>query len=312
MQSKNQGIFPNYLPEMVIGIGVHIIAATIYERLNPKISILIVIVVAAATIQMLLIRHAYFRANRDAAQRVADNRSQIRKEFEATLDSARKLNAELQDSLDKLCSKYSKERAKRAEILHKMIHQARDLGVKLLGQTKREKLLSPLALDPYKSQLSDILSLIADFFGALAAKDGASVWVALRRLQSDGQFHTYLRTPNCNAHRGECSEPLPRESVIVETLVKSYKRGDCALLTGPGRPEWYQTKNDIFEENKSVLLGAVFSKVWQKDRFDHPVLTWILCVNATEEGAFTEDHKPIMRCCNDILSWLVNEFARVH
>jgi hypothetical protein len=169
-------------------------------------------------------------------------------------------------------------------------------------------------LEAHRGDLEKMLWHTGRLFGAIAKE--AQVWVALRALNEDGEYETILRTPNCHSLREENSDPLPADCMLVQALHAAYLdsvKADCVILTGPSHQEWLKMTNDQYQENKSVLLGAIYSKSWNEGvkgfRKNHK-LTWILCVNADKENAFSEHHKPLMRCCNDAFSMLVNVLSR--
>jgi hypothetical protein len=202
-----------------------------------------------------------------------------------------------------------------SDLLHKFVHRARDLGVKLMPHNEKPEAIPSEALRKAdEERLQKLMTTLQHIFETRVPK-GTKVWVALRTRANDKKFHTFMRTANCDVRRENRSEPLGPDANVIKALKESYhpdrQKPDCVLLTGSACPDWQKMKNDHLGEDKSVLMGAVFSKTWNGKSFDEPpVLTWILFVNADKEGAFNESDKPLMRCCNDVFSWLLNEFVR--
>lgn len=323
--------FPKYFPETAIGFVVNIICALLYDQFKTTVGPLTIFVCILAVVtltQILLFRYAtnkignYFATREAAMDRVYKeneqrNAKQVEEHYSTAVRTAQTAASQLQSALTDANSRYSKARAARSELLHTYVHRARDLGVRLLPHAAQPgAVLSEKLCEVYAINLTRMLEMLSALFRELAP-EGTRVWVALRVRKDDNKFHTWIRMGNYRENRQSSSEPLSEDSNIVRSLRTSFNdhgNPDCVILTGPGHPEWQPMENDKIGENKSVLLGAVFTKFLVSNESmsfsKEPDLTWILCVNADKEGAFTEDHKPLMRCCNDVMSWLVNELAR--
>lgn len=323
----------HFLPEIVLGFIINILAAVAYDLLKQQVAPTALIgslVLIVTLLQVYLIRHASRKADEYWRQALDDAKLQARQEAQDELKTlrARAVDIDIQLSeairqrgiaihdLDAFKAQEPVTQAElrklRSEILHNFIHRARDLGIKLMPKSRIARVPSPDLVYRYARDLTELLQSISTLFNELAPP-GTKVWVALRVRHKNGSFHTALRTSDCDPKREQRSEPLLKDYKIISTLEATYgnqHHADCVLLTGPGKPEWQHLKNDDLNENKSVLLGAVFTKYWGRGGFAQPVLGWLLCVNADRSDAFDDSHKPLMRCCNDVFSWILNELAR--
>lgn len=291
-----------YGPEVTIGLAVNILAAILYDqgpafiKASPQLWMPAGIA-ALIAVQFLLFRSAFRKATLLTQLEYERKFAAVRMAAE---EESRKWRVDFQDQ---------------SEVIHQFIHHARDLGIKLLPRNRIPGKLPPEAtVKAHLADLSDLLNLLVGIFTPYAPA-GTKVWAALRELQDDNKFHTILRTYHCHPSRAEHSPPLSQQSNIVQTLKDSYRdknKRDCVILSGSDSPGWQKMPNDALDEDKCVLMGAVFSKIYDGQQMRNPLLTWILCVNADRAGAFTEDHKDLMKACNDVFSWLVNEFVRYH
>jgi hypothetical protein len=90
------------------------------------------------------------------------------------------------------------------------------------------------------------------------------------------------------------------------------------VITGSncGPEMWDDLDNTkLFEEDKAVLMSGVLAKSWDEtapasDSFTKRKLMMVLCVCSDREGVFTETHVPLMQCCNDTISAVVNVIIR--
>jgi hypothetical protein len=225
------------------------------------------------------------------------------------------------DELDLLRKQVHERFMRRTEAQHNFAHNARNLCVKLMPR-KPEPPTHPPGGSPvpltgrshyaYKEDFVGLLESLADVFSELLPF-GTRVWACIRERRSDDHYHTWVRSSRCNPTRREFSRPLHKESKTVVSLKESYeKRMDCVIVTSSRNDDWTLTINDQFNENLSVLMGAVLSKSYNpaNDKFDAPKLNWILCVNADAIGVFDRSHIPLMKTCNDIFSWILNSFIR--
>jgi len=210
----------------------------------------------------------------------------------------------------------------RTSIHHSFAHNARNIAVKLMpGKTpisplnKVDERPAPLTGDLHYMYQGDIVVLLrsmADMFSKLAP-EGTNVWACLRERRTDDHYHTILRAGLFEPTRAEFSTPLSKDSKTIQNLKYSYEhKMDCVLITGSNRQDqgWEKMRNDEFREDLSVLMGAVLSKSWNGQEFVDPMLNWVLCICANKENVFNETHIPLMKCCNDIFSWLLNSFIR--
>jgi hypothetical protein len=98
--------------------------------------------------------------------------------------------------------------------------------------------------------------------------------------------------------------------------VRAYNdKQDCVILTGPTFPNWKAMPNDFHEEDRSVLMGAVFCKTYDEKLGKFPreerSLEWILCVACNDASALQKDsHSAMMKSFTDVLALLLNSFIR--
>ena len=86
------------------------------------------------------------------------------------------------------------------------------------------------------------------------------------------------------------------------------------MITGSGQGQavWEGKENDAYGEDKSVLLGAVFTGSWDRQniKFVKNKLAWIVGISADRENAFSKMHIPLMKQCVDMFSLLANVMIR--
>jgi hypothetical protein len=218
---------------------------------------------------------------------------------------------------------------KRTNEHHRFVHKGRDLVVKMYEETpiRNRQSREPIVPASYNWMLERMLLRVANTF-QLLVPSGTKVFAAIRERQRgnlEDEYVTILRAGNVDAdEREKNTKPILKSYKMVDLLWKSFfdkDRRDCVLLTGSeDKDTWENLPNDDRGEDLSVLLGAVFSKRWnlekeaanpQGSNNDEPIdLEWILCVAADKEGAFTESHKNLMKCFNDMFGLLVNIFLR--
>lgn len=208
----------------------------------------------------------------------------------------------------------------RCELFHSFVHRLRDLSVMAMPQDSpprkvatHQDLLSPEL--GYK--LTKTLDSMAEMFSRLAPLN-SNVFTAIRERRADGSFQTLrYRGGKSKVDRQEKSMPLQPSAAMIKRLVDSYNDGqDCVIITGQQCAEWIDMPNNRLKEDMSVLMGAVFRKVWlpggADNEFPHEErhLEWILCVAADRPDAFKDWHKPLMKCYNDAFGILLNELVR--
>lgn len=209
----------------------------------------------------------------------------------------------------------------RTNIHHSFAHTARNIAVKLMKRKQSLPIngdsITPIALSgelhySYEGDIVLLLRSLADMFSKLVP-EGTKVWTCLRERRSDDNYYTIMRAGNFSPTRIEFSSPLSKDSKTLENLRHSYEhKMDCVIITGSSTEDkgWESMRNDDLGEDLSVLMGAVLSKSWNGRKFDDPMLNWVLCVCADKEKVFNDSHIPLMKCFNDIFSWLLNSFIR--
>lgn len=315
-----------YIVDAFIGVFVAVVGALIYhyaENLITKpttmLGIVVVLLVGGLVLHVILLRNAarkIIREREDLFAQTLQKRDEehllaLQKRDEEHLLALRKREREFAQ----LRTRHVNGLARRSRVFHQFLDRARDLGIMLLAALpEREVLPSEQLLKHHHQRLSHLLEVVRNLFQQMVPK-GTTVFVALRCRKPDGKFHTELRTANYVSDRQTTTVPLSLDDNIVTSLIRSADqegdKRDCVMLTGSACPNWQKMPNDFYGEDKSALVGAVFVKNWNRTVFDRPYsLNWMLWVCANKEGAFNESHKPFMRCCNDVFSWLLNEFVR--
>lgn len=201
--------------------------------------------------------------------------------------------------------------------MHEFIHRARDLFVVLLSDrsvidaTERPGFMATA----HEHLIEKLLDVMASTFSLLVPRN-TRVFTAIRERRADEHYHTFLRGGPHRADRGDTTEAVSNDSPMVQELTKAYNdKQDCVILTGPGQANWKEMHNDRHGEDRTVLMGAVFSKVWETSIRSFPrdkrKLEWILCVAADRPGVFNrERHFELMKCFNDIFAIFLNWFVR--
>jgi len=212
----------------------------------------------------------------------------------------------------------------RSHIEHQLIHQVRDMCVEMLQivppynapivERGRAPNPHPL-LERNRDKIISLLERVAQLFQLLVPSD-TRVWVCIRDRRADDSYHTFARAGRYNPNRAASSQPLHKDrSRIIQRLKDNLEfKGGCVLISGSNMgPEMWELKdNDRYEEDKSVMLGAVLTKSWnhQQRKWSNVKLAWIIGVCADTETAFSETHIPLMQACVDMFSMLANVIIR--
>lgn len=239
----------------------------------------------------------------------------IRRETRAAVEEKLGVKiADLEAKLQRFHMLSQEDFVRRTELHHSFVHLARDISVRYLGAiplarrvNHRAKVI-PAEIEP---DMQKLLDLVAEVFQVLVPSN-TKVFVAIRERRGR-EFVTILRGGNYNPSRKRVSKALPLDCRMVVELEKSFKKQfDCVIITGQNHEFWEPMDSDKFGEDLSVLMGAIFSKVLQKNsgELSYRTLEWILCVCADKEGVFTKSHTPLMKCFNDLFALLLNQFLR--
>ena len=213
----------------------------------------------------------------------------------------------------------------RSSIQHQMMHEVRDTCVKMLPPV--EVYSAPLTTDAdnlarpnhilakNKDQIVILLERMVELFLPLVPP-GTKVWASIRDRRADDCYHTFARAGRYNPNRQYTSVPLHKDkSRVIKRLKDNYEdMGDCVMITGSsqGQAVWERRENDTYGEDKSVLLGAVLTRSWdrQSNKCIKPKLAWIVGISADQENAFSKMHIPLMKQCVDMFSLLANVMIR--
>jgi len=170
-------------------------------------------------------------------------------------------------------------------------------------------------LQEYERQIRSILEWMTCIFKSLSPP-GTRLWSHARERRDDGNFYMIDRTGEYNLKRSISSDNLRMDkSIIIRRLKDNFRySGIPVLITGStkGPLMWELNSNDIYGEDKSVILGAVITRTWNPrlQRWENAKLAWILGISADRENAFTEIHVQVMKLCIKIFSPFANIKAR--
>ena len=213
----------------------------------------------------------------------------------------------------------------RSQIQHNLMHQVRDACVKILPHASEYS--SPPILDPdylarpnpilekNKDQIVSLLERLVELFQPLVPP-GTKLWASMRDRRADDCYHTFARAGLYNQSRKYTTVPLHKDKSRVVTKLKDSVDylGECVVVTGStlGPDMWEGIKNDLYGEDKSVLLAAVLTRTWsrQQEKMTEPKLAWIIGISADRENAFSSLHVTLMKQCADMFSLLANVMIR--
>jgi hypothetical protein len=218
---------------------------------------------------------------------------------------------------------FSKKINEQNHIHHHLIHQVRDMCLEMMLEATYTtpilvagQLPSPhSSLQKNRDKIISLLERVAQLF-QLFVPPGTRVWACIRDRRSDDCYYTFARAGRYNANRSTTSKPMHKDnSQTIQRLKDSMKfSGICVIRTGSsmGPQMWESQINDGYAEDKSVLLGAIMTKSWDKNKGDwsNRKLAWIIGVCADQEHAFDEMHIPLMQSCVDMFSMLANVIIR--
>lgn len=63
---------------------------------------------------------------------------------------------------------------------------------------------------------------------------------------------------------------------------------------------WQPSPNDALGEDLDIIAGPIIVVA------EKPAMAMILSVNSFKPDVFSDEHKPFMRCCTDVLSMFLN------
>jgi hypothetical protein len=213
----------------------------------------------------------------------------------------------------------------RSHIQHDLMHQVRDACVKMLPYapeynppsiTEPKCIVSshPI-LEKNKDLIVSLLERLVELFQPLVPP-GTKVWASIRDRRADDCYHTFARAGLYNQSRKYTSIPLHKDSsrVILKLKDSVDWRGECVMVTGStmGPEMWEGKKNDLYGEDKSVLLAAVLTRSWHSHtgQWTEPKLAWIIGISADRENIFSTLHVSLMKQCVDMFSLLANVMIR--
>lgn len=211
----------------------------------------------------------------------------------------------------------------RASIMHNFIHDSRDLSVRILGEapeyqakpkTEDGMYLANEYLYSHRDTIITLLEHMVQLFDSITPDD-VKIWACIRDRRADDQYYTFARAGEYNRNRKGDSKPLHKDkSSNINRLKNNMRSGSCVIITGSsfGPNLWEPQKNDKYEEDKSVLMGAVLSKSLQiySEKPQRPKMAFVLAVCANKENVFIEAHKPLMQACVDVFSIVANSITR--
>jgi hypothetical protein len=167
----------------------------------------------------------------------------------------------------------------------------------------------------YERKIKSILESMVYIFKSLTPP-GTRLWSHARERRDDGNFYMIDRAGQYNLKRSLSSDKLSMDkSIIISRLKDNFRySGIPVLITGSSKGPlmWGFNTNDIYGEDKSVILGAVITRTWNPrcQSWENPKLAWILGISSDRENAFTEIHVQAMKLCIQIFSPFANIKAR--
>lgn len=218
-----------------------------------------------------------------------------------------KLQADVQKQIIELKASQEKKFVQYTEQHHKFVHHARDFAVRIGGPVKKKEFI---IAEEYHPLLEDILNRMHRTFKPLFPD--VKLFTAIRERRGEEYYTIAWGGDTDKVARKDGTEPLHLKHKMVEELVDSFHEGtDCVIITGQDDPNWHKKrKNNAKREDLSVLMGAIFSKEWQNEKFIPIQMEWILCIASDKSGTFKEEHKPLMKCFTDVCGLLVNLLVR--
>ena len=211
----------------------------------------------------------------------------------------------------------------RASVMHSLMHDARDLCVRILGEAPEYKghpksadgqYLSNQLLYAHRSTVISLLEHMVRLFDSITPSD-VKIFASIRDRREDDHYHTFARAGQYNPNRKHKSKPLHKSnSKTLSRLRDSFDSGSCVMITGStkGPQMWEGQDNDQHGEDKSVLMGAVLSKSlsFESDKPYKSKMAFVIAICANKEDVFSEAHKPLMRACIDVFSMIANSVSR--
>jgi hypothetical protein len=201
----------------------------------------------------------------------------------------------------------------RAATYHQLVRLVSNLVLQLPHHTARESRLVSLRHNSRaRADVTTMISLLVDLFSTFVPP-GAKVFASLREQRVDGRFETIIREGRFAAERESRSKALHiTEDATIRRLTFALEQGRNVLLTGSTRSEleWTRQPNDVYGEDRSVLMGGVLIKTWSGQDFRPPSMVWVVTVCCDQENAFNDRHVSLMQSCVDLLSIVANVVAR--
>jgi hypothetical protein len=321
MQTKS------YLPSIVGQLVLNVAASVLYDLMKANTDatwgVRALIISAFASGQAAVIWHFYKAAKTNTEFRLhnelTDKLRQVEEGARVVRDALERQVSDLEVQLADASKKLMQQQIERCELQHRFVHKARDLFVQSLGKKficQPSSQRKDFVAAPYKAEVKELLDTIARYFSTVVPA-GIQVFTALRERRADGKFHTFARGGIYRADREDGSQPFADDTPMVADLVRAYNdKQDCVILTGPTFSNWKAMPNDFHEEDRSVLMGAVFCKTYDEAISKFPreerSLEWILCVASNGAGALQkESHSAMMKSFTDVLALLLNSFIRI-
>jgi hypothetical protein len=175
---------------------------------------------------------------------------------------------------------------------HRVVHHARDLVVHILDRYSHmddpeqslQEILPPPELLPipgspsvmnlYRDPIGKMIRLLEIVFRRLVEGSGATVWVCLRDLRGDGNYHNFLRSesfPGADS-RDEASTPWPLTCKTITTLLRTTapcnppdmentSGQNCTIITDPRKDTWPPY---LLHSASSLFLELYCSRRWRE------------------------------------------------
>jgi|GEM_PF-3610163 len=211
----------------------------------------------------------------------------------------------------------------RSHVQHHLIHQVRDMSLQMMPRLtyqppvcmENQPAKAHPSLKKNESKIIILLERVVQLFQLLVPTE-TRIWACLRDRRADDCYHTFARAGRYNTNRSSTSKAMHKDkSIVIQKLKNDLKfNGVCVTISGSvlGPQAWEPQKNDNYNEDKSVMLGAVLLKSWDTNinKWSEHKLVWIIGVCADSDNAFNSMHIPLMQSCVDMFSMLANTMFR--
>jgi len=198
--------------------------------------------------------------------------------------------------------------------LHKFIHEAREHAVRAFAKIGRNFAEAARGHATFSPDLSSYLDEVVSLYRELLVEitgESQGLWVALRRLNPDGNYGTIIRKGDVdNSARARRSEVVPADKGLPRLLeldlntAKNATRGVLFLTPDSKRKKtgkWHKMANDERREDLYQVIAPITIRLRVSDGSISREMLMILYANHMRD-VFRKWHCDIVRCCVDTVS----------